>query len=138
MSLTVEQANARCQGQLPGLLGIEIVELEHGRSVCRLPIRPELLATNGHLHGGTVTALADTGCGFGSYASLPEGATGLATIELKTSFIGTASEGVLVCTSTLEHGGRTTQVWDARVVLEDSHKTIALFRCTQFLFHRDI
>ncbi len=31
------------------------------------------------------------------------------------------------------HGGRTTQVWDATVRRESDGRTIALFRCTQYL-----
>jgi uncharacterized protein (TIGR00369 family) len=99
-----------------------------------LPLRPELLAPNGYLHAATVVALADSACGYGCIASLPEGATGFTTIELKTNFLGTALEGTLSCESRRVHGGRTTQVWDATVTAE-SGKTLALFRCTQLLLY---
>jgi 1,4-dihydroxy-2-naphthoyl-CoA hydrolase len=121
-------------GTLPGLLGIEVVALEDGRVVLRLPIRPELLAPNGYLHAGTVVTLADTACGYGCFAFLPEGGTGFTTIELKTNFLGTAREGVLDCEASRVHGGRTTQVWDA-VVRDENGKTLALFRCTQLILY---
>jgi 1,4-dihydroxy-2-naphthoyl-CoA hydrolase len=92
-----------------------------------------LLAPNGYLHAGTVVALADTACGYGCMASLPDGATGFTTVELKTNFLGTAREGSLVCVATRLHGGRTTQVWDA--IVRDGEKTLALFRCTQLLLY---
>jgi 1,4-dihydroxy-2-naphthoyl-CoA hydrolase len=120
--------------RLPGLIGIEIEEIEAGRVRMRLPLRAELLAPNGYLHAGTVVALADSSCGYGCIASLPEGATGFTTIELKTNFLGTAVEGTLTCESTLVHGGRTTQVWDATVTNE-AGKKLALFRCTQLLLY---
>jgi 1,4-dihydroxy-2-naphthoyl-CoA hydrolase len=81
-----------------------------------------------------VVALADTASGYGCVASLPEGATGFTTIELKANFLGTATEGVLACEAVRAHGGRTTQVWDATVTHEGG-KTIALFRCTQLLLY---
>jgi uncharacterized protein (TIGR00369 family) len=96
-------------------------------------LRPELLAPNGYLHAGTVVALADTACGYGCMASLPEGASGFTTMELKTNFLGTATEGTLECESHRLHGGRTTQVWDAAV--RAGEKTIAVFRCTQLLLY---
>jgi uncharacterized protein (TIGR00369 family) len=65
--------------------------------------------------------------------SLPEGAGGFTTAELKTNFIGTALEGGIACQARMLHGGRTTQVWDAEVKSETNGKTLALFRCTQFL-----
>ena len=98
-----------------------------------LPVRSDLLAPNGFLHAGAVVALADTACGYGCFASLPEGGTGFTTIELKTNFLGTAREGTLECGASRVHAGRTTQVWDAAV--RDGAKTIALFRCTQLILY---
>ena len=120
--------------RLPGLIGIDVEEIETGRVRMRLRLRDELLAPNGYLHAGTVVALADSSCGYGCIASLPEGATGFTTIELKTNFLGTALEGTLSCESTLVHGGRTTQVWDATVT-DETGKKLALFRCTQLLLY---
>ena len=120
--------------RLPGLLGIQIDEIEEGHVRMRLPLRPQLLAPNGYLHAATVVALADSACGYGCIASLPEGATGFTTIELKTNFLATALEGTLYAESRRVHGGRTTQVWDATISNEDG-KTLALFRCTQLLLY---
>jgi len=135
MTTTVGQLNARGQGYLPGLIGIEILSLEPGRLTSRLTIRPELLAPNGYLHAATVIAMADTSCGYGTIAHLPEGAQNFTTIELKSNFLGTAREGVIACVATRTHHGRTTQVWDAQVTDESSGKTIALFRCTQLILY---
>jgi uncharacterized protein (TIGR00369 family) len=123
------------RGRLPGLLGIEIDAIEEGRVRMRLPLRAELLAPNGYLHAGTVVALADSACGYGCIASLPDGATGFTTIELKTNFLATALEGTLHAESQRIHAGRTTQVWDA-TVSDENGKTLALFRCTQLLLYR--
>jgi len=135
--LTREDLQRRFEGRLPELFGIEVLEVEHGRVTMRLDVRPEFLAPNGYLHAGTVVTLADTACGFGSIASLPDGATGFTTIELKANFLRTAQEGAgLRCEATLVHGGRTTQVWDATVTREDDGKTLGLFRCTQYVLQR--
>jgi 1,4-dihydroxy-2-naphthoyl-CoA hydrolase len=122
------------RGRLPGLLGVQIDEVAAGSARMHLPLRPELLAPNGYLHAATVVGLADSACGYGCIASLPEGATGFTTIELKTNFLGTALKGTLICESRLVHAGRTTQVWDATVANETG-KTLALFRCTQLLLY---
>ena len=122
--------------RLPGLLGIQIDEIEEGHVRMHLPLRPELLAPNGYLHAGTVVALADSACGYGCIASLPDGATGFTTIELKTNFLATVLEGTLLVESRRAHAGRTTQVWDATVSSENG-KTLALFRCTQLLLYQE-
>ena len=122
------------EGHLPGLFGLELVTVERGRVESRLELKPEFLAPNGYLHAGTVVTLADSSCGMGCLASLPEGADGFTTVELKTNFLRTAREGaVLRCEARLAHGGRTTQVWDAEVSREEDGDPVALFRCTQYL-----
>ena len=65
----------------------------------------------------------------------PSGARGYTTIELKANLLGTARDGHLECEATLVHGGRTTQVWDAKVTSNESGKTLALFRCTQLILY---
>ena len=132
---TIEQLNARGQGYLPGMIGIEFLSVEPGQLTSRLTVRPELLAPNGYLHAAAVIALADTTCGYGTFTDLPEGAQNFTTIELKSNFLGTAREGVIACIGTRVHSGRTTQVWDAEVKDESSGKTIALFRCTQLILY---
>ncbi len=129
----IEELNSRSEGALPGLIGLEVVGVEEGSISSRLELRGELLAPNGYLHAATVVALADTSCGYGTFANLPEGASGFTTIELKSNFLGTAREGTIECEARLVHGGRTTQVWDATVT--GPEKTIALFRCTQMILY---
>ena len=132
---TIDQLNARSQGYLPGLIGIEFLTMEPGRLTSRLTLRPELLAPNGYLHAAVIIALADTTCGYGTFTGLPEGAQNFTTVELKSNFLGTACEGVITCVATCVHSGRATQVWDAEVTDGTSGKTIALFRCTHLILY---
>jgi uncharacterized protein (TIGR00369 family) len=128
-----ERLQQQMAGKLPGLLGVELLEIESGRVIARQDLRPEHLAPNGFLHAGTVVTLADSCAGMGCIASMPESAGGFTTIELKTNFFATAQEGALRCEAEMIHGGGRTQVWDATVTREGDGRVIAVFRCTQFL-----
>ena len=119
-------------GYLPGELGIEIIGVKSGFVKSRLPVSKRLMAPNGFLHAASVIALADTSAGYGCIAALPEGARGFTTIELKTNFLGTATEGVIECEARAVHLGKTTQVWDS-IITDGKGKTLALFRCTQMV-----
>jgi uncharacterized protein (TIGR00369 family) len=131
--MTAEHFKAFGAGHLPGLVGVEILSVTEAGVDSRLLVRREVMAPNGFLHGATVIALADTSCGYGCVAHLPEGAKGFTTIELKTNFVGTARDGAIFCRATPLHLGRTTQVWDAVVTVEGTDTRIALFRCTQMV-----
>lgn len=120
-------------GYLPGLVGVEIVTVRKEFVESRMAVRREVMAPNGFLHAASVVALADTSCGYGCLATLPEGAKGFTTIELKSNFLGTARDGHIACRATPVHLGRTTQVWDAVITNEASGAKIALFRCTQMV-----
>jgi len=125
--------NALTDGRFPGLIGFTVVDVHDDGLSARLEVRPELLAPNGYLHAATVIALADTACGYGCLAHLPQGAENFTTIELKSNFLGTAREGTLACVAIPAHLGNTTQVWDAVVTDRGRDRRIALFRCTQLV-----
>ena len=129
--LTAASFSRAGEGHLPGLLGVEILTIAREGVESRMAVRPDLLAPNGFLHAASVIALADTSCGYGCVANLPEGARGFTTIELKSNFLGTARDGEVRCRATPVHLGRSTHVWDA--VVTGPGGTIALFRCTQMI-----
>jgi uncharacterized protein (TIGR00369 family) len=134
VSFDLESFRDQFRGRLPELFGLELVEAVSGRSAGRIDLREEHMAPNDFLHAGTVIALADTCCGVGCLASLPETATSFTTVELKTNFLRSArADDALRCEAVMSHAGRTTQVWDATVTRESDGKQIALFRCTQYL-----
>jgi uncharacterized protein (TIGR00369 family) len=120
-------------GYLPGHVGVEIITVAREAVQSRMAVRREVMAPNGFLHAASVIALADTSCGYGCIATLPEGAKGFTTVELKANFLGTARDGAIACRAAPVHLGRTTQVWDAVITNEASGQKIALFRCTQML-----
>jgi uncharacterized protein (TIGR00369 family) len=133
--ITLEQLNKRGTGFLPGYMGIVFTQLGERELRAEIAIQPHHIAPNSYLHAGTIITLADTACGYGCIAHLPEGATGFTTIELKSNFLATAREGTVACVATPQHLGRTTQLWDAVVSHKDSGRTIALFRCTQLVIY---
>ncbi len=127
--------NERGIGKLPSYMGIVFTQGERSVLCAELELKDYHMAPNGFLHAGSIVTLADTTCGYGCYANLPEGATGFTTIELKSNHLGTAREGTIVSRATPVHLGKTTQVWDAVVTHKESSRTIALFRCTQLVLY---
>ncbi len=132
---SVEKLNQANEGKLPGHLGLVVTEVAEGRVAGRWTIRPDLVAHTGYLLAGVVLSVADILCAYGVSTAWPEGANGFTTVEVKCNFMGTLREGAAVCVAELLHGGRTTQVWDARVSDEATGRLMAAFRCTQIILY---
>ena len=113
------QAIAHMQPPFANLLGGKIVEVTSDRVVAELLVREELANRNGALHGGAVMAIADNLGGTATFMNLPEGA-GTTTIESKTNFFAAVPLGdTLRAECTPLHRGRTTMVWQTRIIRSD-------------------
>lgn len=133
--ITVEELNKRSGDNLPGLMGVEALELSENTLKSRMILKSIHFAPNTYLHAASVIALADTTCGYATVAHLPQGAYSFTTIELKSNHLGTVrGEGsIITCIATAQHLGGHTQVWDAEVTDDATGKKIAIFRCTQMI-----
>ncbi len=130
--MTIDALHRRQAGRLPEHYGLRITALADGQLSGELAIQPWMLAPNGFLHAASVILLADTCCGYATIAHLPADAGNFTTIELKSNFLGTATEGTITCDAVSEHRGRGTQVWSA-TVWSPQRRKMALFRCTQMI-----
>lgn len=130
---TLDEWNARGAEYLQGYLGMTFQTVEPTEVVARFTIEKHHLAWNGFLHAASVVALADSCCAYGTVRSLPEGASSFTTVDLTSNFLATARDGDVVCTAVPLHQGRTTQVWDAKVVSSPNDRVMAHFRCTQLI-----
>ena len=114
------------------LLGLELVTVTPDRVEAILQVREELCTRPAVLHGGAVMALADTLGAIATVANLAEGTT-TTTIESKTNFFAAVPVGDTAraeCTPL--HRGRTTMVWQTRVMRSDG-RVAALVIQTQLV-----
>ena len=106
-------------GPFGRLLGFDIVAWEDGSVAMTMPIRPEHLNRSGVLHGGIVSALLDTACGYaGTWCSRPGHVRWAVTVSLTTHFVGQARAGVLSTTGRRRGGGRKIFMASAEVLDE--------------------
>ena len=123
-------------GGLVPHMGITLIDEGEGWLEAQMVIGPQHLRSGAKaLHAASMIALADSVCGFAAGNVLPQGAKGYTTIELKSNFLGTASEGTLIGRAEAEHLGRTKQVWSSTVTHKETGRTCAIFRCTQMILY---
>ena len=120
--------------QLPfaKLLGIEITGAEADRVTAELTVRDELCTIPAIAHGGVYMAFADTLGAVATILNLPEGAH-TTTVESKTNFLAAAPAGTKISAETTPvHKGRTTMVWQTRIINEKG-RLAALVTQTQLV-----
>jgi 1,4-dihydroxy-2-naphthoyl-CoA hydrolase len=114
----------------PGLMGMQLTEVNQERVVGTLKVRPDLCTVGNTVHGGALMAFADTLGAVGTFVNLPEGKR-TTTVESSTKFIGAARVGSTItgeCTAF--HRGKTTMVWQTVIKSEDG-KLCAVVTQTQ-------
>jgi 1,4-dihydroxy-2-naphthoyl-CoA hydrolase len=113
------QTIAADQPPFAKLMGIKLIEVTRDRVVAEIVVREELTNRNGGLHGGAVMGIADNMGGTATFVNMPAGA-GTTTIESKTNFFAAVPAGDTIraeCTPL--HRGRTTMVWQTRIIRSD-------------------
>ena len=106
------------------LLGAQLVEAAHGRAVIEVPYREDLTQQHGYFHGGVVTAIADTACGYAAYTTMPEDSSVL-TVEFKINFMNPAAGDRLRAEANVHKAGRTLVVVGATVTVMEGDKSVS-------------
>jgi len=102
-------------------LGMRIDEAKDGRAVLTMPFKVKLSQGKGLMHGGAVTALADTAVAMAIKSILPED-THFATIELGLKFHAPVRGGAVKAVARIAERDDRTIRGEAEVFAEDGTK----------------
>jgi acyl-CoA thioesterase len=109
--------NSEIQGSSPAWrwLGINVVEAGEGSATVEMIPTGHMANHSGFVHGGMITALADSAMGR-SLRTLAPGVVRAMSFDLKLNFISPAKVGeTLRATGHVIHSGRRTAVTECRV-----------------------
>ena len=105
------------------LLGMRIETAAEGRALLSMPFTVQLAQGGGLLHGGALTALADTAVAIAIKTLLPEG-TIFATTELTTRFLAPVREGRVTAAATVRGPEGRTLYGEAVVSDEEGREVV--------------
>ncbi|WP_285754713.1 hotdog fold thioesterase [Parageobacillus sp. G301] len=117
------------KGTLLEALGIEIIELGEGRVVATMPVDHRTHQPFGLLHGGASVALAETVASIGAYALIDQETENVVGLEINANHIRAVRNGTVTATGTVLHRGKTTMVWDIKIV-DEQQRLVCVSRCT--------
>jgi uncharacterized protein (TIGR00369 family) len=95
-------------------LGAELVSLEPGGAVIRVPFRGELTQQHGYFHAGVMGAIADSACGYAAY-TLMAAEDSVLTVEYKINLLAPADGEELIARARVVRSGKTLKICSADV-----------------------
>jgi 1,4-dihydroxy-2-naphthoyl-CoA hydrolase len=128
-SITVSQIQALVPGSMGSILGIELTELGENFLKARMPVDERTRQPYGLLHGGASAALAETLGSVGSAYVIDQKQYYCVGLEINANHIRGVREGYVYGTATPLHLGKTTHVWDIRIV-DEREKLVCVSRLT--------
>lgn len=123
------------ENTLIGALGMEIISLEKGKVVATMPVDERTRQPFGLLHGGASVALAETVASLGALELVDKEKESVVGLEINANHIKAKRDGIVTAIATTFHHGRTTMVWDIKIV-DEEEQLICISRCTMAVIKR--
>jgi 1,4-dihydroxy-2-naphthoyl-CoA hydrolase len=125
---TLEQLN-RPSPTLVTHLGIEFIEVGADFLVARMPVDHRTHQPMGLLHGGASVALAETMGSVGAFLTTDTKLFNVVGLEINANHVRAVRSGWVIGTARSLHRGRTTQIWEIRIV-DEADKLVCISRIT--------
>lgn len=105
------------QGGFADLVGYEVTDWQQGYAVITLEVEDRHLNRSGIMHGGVLSTLIDTACGYsGCYCDVSGHARRAMTLQLSTQFLAPARGGrILKAKAQVTGGGKSVFFADCEV-----------------------
>lgn len=135
-SISLENLNALCVGNMGEHLGIEFIEIGSDFLKARMPVDFRTKQPFGLLHGGASVALSETIASVAANSVLkPEQNSYAVGLEINANHIKSATSGYVVATCTPLQLGNRISVWEVRIFSE-SGALICISRMTAAIISR--
>ena len=127
--MDLERMRAANAGTMGEAMGVELIEAGPGRVVATMPVTDAVRQPFGLLHGGASVALAETVASIGGWLNVEMDTQMAVGLEINANHLRSVREGTVTATATPVHVGRSTQVWEVRIV-DEADRLVCLSRCT--------
>lgn len=126
---SLETANARSQGTMVSQLGIEFIAAGDDFVSARMPVDERTRQPAGVLHGGASVALAETLASWAATFVVDREKHHCVGLEINANHVRAIGTGWVTGTARPLHLGRSTQIWEVRIV-DEQQRLICVSRVT--------
>jgi len=127
--------NLLCKNTLMETLDIEYVDVGEDFITAKMPITSKVHQPYGQLHGGATAALAETVGSMASHFFMDSKNKLVNGIELTINHIKSKREGVVFATARNIHKGRSTHLWEVRIV-DENNQLISICKMTNIILDK--
>lgn len=127
--LSLETINAHNRGTLVGQLGIEFMAAGDDYVSAKMPVDERTRQPAGVLHGGASVALAETLASWGATFVVDPEKHHCVGLEINANHVRAVGNGWVTGTARPVHLGRSTQIWEVRIV-DEQERLVCVSRVT--------
>ena len=132
----IEKLNSVGKNTLMETLDIKFIEVAENKVVATMPVTAKVYQPDGVLHGGATVALAETVGSYASFLSVDKDNQMVRGIEISANHLRSIREGLVIATARPIHKGRTTQLWEIKIV-DEQDKLISLCKLTTIVLSKE-
>lgn len=127
--ITLQKLNSINKNTLMETLDITYTEVGDDFLVATMPVNSRVHQPMGLLHGGASVALAESVASAASYYFLDNEKQEVRGLEINANHVRSIKEGIVKATARILHKGRTTILWEIKIV-DDADRLITLCKLT--------
>lgn len=127
--------NDRSKNTLMETLDIEYIDIGENFLTAKMPVTSKVHQPYGQLHGGATAALAESVGSAASNFFIDSDSQFVNGIELTINHIKSKKEGIVYATATNIHKGRSTHLWEVKIVDEDDN-LISICKMTNIILEK--
>ncbi|QCX38259.1 hotdog fold thioesterase [Aureibaculum algae] len=131
----LEELNSRTENTLMVTLNIVYTDIGEDYLVATMPVNARVHQPAGLLHGGASVALAESVGSTAAHFSIDINTQEIRGLEITANHIRGIRDGVVTAIAKPIHKGRTTQLWEIRIV-DEQEKLISICKLTVIVLNR--
>lgn len=132
----LEKLNSRTRNTLMETLEIVYTDIDADYLVATMPVNAKVHQPAGLLHGGASVALAESVGSTAAHFSIDTNTQEIRGLEITANHIRGVSNGLVTAIAKPIHKGRTTQLWEIRI-MDEQEKLISICKLTVIVLNRN-
>jgi 1,4-dihydroxy-2-naphthoyl-CoA hydrolase len=131
----LNRLNKMCENTLMETLAIAFTDVGDDYLVATMPVNSKVHQPYGLLHGGATVSLAESVGSFASAYFVDHNKYIVKGIEISANHLKSIKEGTVTATAKIIHKGRTTHLWEIRVINEKK-ELISICKLTNIILEK--